>query len=363
MSFGFSAGDFIAAAKLIADIVSCLKRVGGAVTEYQELERQLFALERALDEIEHLRVPESQQNAANAIKVAALQCRYSLEDYAGKFKKYADTLSSGSTTGGVLRGVKRKLQFGLGMRKEAQELRIYILVHVGTLSTRLLSLGLLVHLRSDAGHVADASRTSMSIMSDDTKTLHANQERRIGEAAQTIQTSQGVALQETKSILGQLLDLVKNDVVMRLDQVINIATKAWISQCQVLDFLLKWGTDLPYPDVSHTWFQRPCRLEDPLGRYHPIASEYSYSQMLAVVLDKFQSGPGSRRIQSGDYEIANFKNSSQLINKETFTGLIPGMSLRMAIILHELKAMAEICPIPSCGSRTSSDCVGGGKTW
>jgi hypothetical protein len=96
MSFGVSAGDFIVAAKLIGDMVTCLQLVGGAASEYQELERQLFGLQRALDEIEHLRVPESQQNSANAIKVAALQCRYVLEDYAGKFKKYGDTLSSGS---------------------------------------------------------------------------------------------------------------------------------------------------------------------------------------------------------------------------------------------------------------------------
>jgi hypothetical protein len=206
----------------------------------------------------------------------------------------------------------------------------------------------------------------MSILSDDTKSLHANHERRIGEAAQaiqTIQTSQGVSLQETKSMLGQLLDLVKNDVVMRLDQVIDLATKVWISHYQISNFLTKWGTELPHPDISHTWFQRPCRLEDPLGRYHPIASEYSYTQMLAVVLDKFQSGPGSRRMQSGEYEIVNSRDCAQFINQDTFTGFTPGMSLRMAVLLHELQTPADGCPIPSCGSRTYSDCVGGGKTW
>jgi hypothetical protein len=166
-----------------------------------------------------------------------------------------------------------------------------------------------------------------------------------------------------KSMLGQLLDLVKNDVVMRLDQVIDLATKVWISHCQISNFPTKWGTELPHPDISHTWFQRPCRLEDPLGRYHPIASEYSYTQMLAVVLDKFQSGPGSRRMQSGEYEIVNSRDCAQFINQDTFTGFTPGMSLRMAVLLHELQTPADGCPIPSCGSRTYSDCVGGGKTW
>lgn len=215
-------------------------------------------------------------------------------------------------------------------------------------------------------HVADTARTSMSIMSDDTKTLHANQECRIGEAAQamqTMQTSQGVALQETKSMLEQMLDLLQTNVVIHQDQIKDLATKVDTSQRQISSFLLKLGTELPHPDISHTWFQRPCRLEDPLGKHYPIPSEYSYTQMLAVVLANFQSGPGSKRIQNGDYEIANSRNFTQVVDKETFTALIPGMFLTMAVILPELPASIESCPIPSCGSRTYSDCRGGGKIW
>jgi uncharacterized protein YbjQ (UPF0145 family) len=41
MSFGFSVGDFLAAAGLIKDIITCLKDAGGSASEYQELMRKI----------------------------------------------------------------------------------------------------------------------------------------------------------------------------------------------------------------------------------------------------------------------------------------------------------------------------------
>jgi hypothetical protein len=46
MSFGFSAGDFLAAAILIKDVIPALN--GTAALEYRELELELHGLEQAL---------------------------------------------------------------------------------------------------------------------------------------------------------------------------------------------------------------------------------------------------------------------------------------------------------------------------
>ena len=54
MSFGFSVGDFIAAASLISNIVSCLQSSGGSASEYQELTDDLHGLRLVLSKIEHL---------------------------------------------------------------------------------------------------------------------------------------------------------------------------------------------------------------------------------------------------------------------------------------------------------------------
>jgi hypothetical protein len=47
MSFGFSAGDFLAAISLVNEIVTCLKASGGSASEYQELMLELDGLRLA----------------------------------------------------------------------------------------------------------------------------------------------------------------------------------------------------------------------------------------------------------------------------------------------------------------------------
>jgi len=141
MSFGFSAGDFLAAGKLIASVISSLPSVGGSASEYQELERELHGLQRALSEIEHLRGTPDQQISINAIKCAALNCQFVLEEFAGKVTKYEKSLGSGELVG-KLRGLGRKVRWRLEMKDAVMKLRAYLIAHVGSINMRLLTQGL-----------------------------------------------------------------------------------------------------------------------------------------------------------------------------------------------------------------------------
>lgn len=143
MSFGFSVGDFVAATKLINDIVSSLQT--SSTSEYREITLELHGLKGALHEIEHLQCSPNQQPAVNAIKVAALMCQYPLEDFAAKLQKYE---SLGVEHGGKL-GKKdllkmwgRKLKWGFVMEEELLRLRAYLVAHVGSLNMRLMTQGL-----------------------------------------------------------------------------------------------------------------------------------------------------------------------------------------------------------------------------
>ena len=71
MSFGFSVGDFIAVGILIKNITSALH---SSTSEHQELLLELNGLQRALDEIEHLKAVPQHEIEVNAVKVAALTC-------------------------------------------------------------------------------------------------------------------------------------------------------------------------------------------------------------------------------------------------------------------------------------------------
>ena len=141
MSFGFSAGDFIAAGKLIKDIVSALNH--DAASSYLELILELHGLKRALGEIEHLKCPPCQEAALNSVKVAALMCQYPLDEFANKLGKYErlGVLPTNSERGRLKR-LGSKLRWVAGMDDDVAKLRAYITAHVGSLNMRLITLGL-----------------------------------------------------------------------------------------------------------------------------------------------------------------------------------------------------------------------------
>ena len=141
MSFGFSVGDFVAAANLIAEIISALRT--SSTSAYHELVVELHNLERALDDIEHLKCVPEQIPAATAVKVAALTCRFPLDEFATKFKKFQ--CLQGQETLGVRQRMnvwRLKLEWGFTMEEEVQRLRTYLVAHVGSLNMRLATLGL-----------------------------------------------------------------------------------------------------------------------------------------------------------------------------------------------------------------------------
>jgi hypothetical protein len=141
MSFGFSVGDFLNTANLIKNIVTCLKASGGSASEYQELMRELDGLQSALEGIEHLKASPEQTPTVNGIKVAALNCQYILRDFSTKLEAYEKSLAIGKTCGWVVDS-KKKIEYGLAMKVDVQNLRTYLMMHTSSLNTRLLTEGL-----------------------------------------------------------------------------------------------------------------------------------------------------------------------------------------------------------------------------
>jgi hypothetical protein len=135
MSFGFAVGDFIAAGKLIKDIIAILRT--SARSEYQELMLELYGLQRALDKIEHLEASPERQLHITSIKVAALMCTHILDEFASKLKKF-ETLAELSRDSKI-KIWTQKLQWGFTMDNEVRNLRAYITAHVGSLNMRLLT--------------------------------------------------------------------------------------------------------------------------------------------------------------------------------------------------------------------------------
>ena len=143
MSFGISVGDFITVGKLIQDIVSALR--ASSFSEYHELTLELHGLQRALNEIEHLKCHPSQEPAISGIKVAALMCQYPLDEFASKLKKF-ESLDPGqaghASKFDKVKTWSTKLRWGFCMKEEVTKVRAYLVAHVGSLNMRLITQGL-----------------------------------------------------------------------------------------------------------------------------------------------------------------------------------------------------------------------------
>ncbi|KAG4428765.1 hypothetical protein IFR05_015753 [Cadophora sp. M221] len=233
MSFGFSAGDFIAGAKLIKDIITALN--GAPELEYRGLELELYGLERALDEL-------GQSGARGWAGSRCGLCEGSSADVQ-------------TSTRGVSReaepGLRRKVQWTLSMPDEIQRLRAYIAAHVGSLNMRLLTLGL----------------TSMAISERESR-------RREIELFNMLE-QQALSTSQNSTQSGLIYKLVVQTIIPQLQNIAGLVGKVLLSNLQILAHVTNMNSSRV--DSKHTWFQQPLRFEDAFGRVVPIPVEYGWS--------------------------------------------------------------------------------------
>jgi hypothetical protein len=98
MSFGFSAGDFIAALELIGTVINALRESGVSGTQYRELINQLYSLETALLQVKQLELEEEQRSEYIALRQSASQCQRTIDNFWKKIQKYQRHLRTGGST-------------------------------------------------------------------------------------------------------------------------------------------------------------------------------------------------------------------------------------------------------------------------
>ena len=83
MSFGWSAGDIVAAISLVNRIITSVSNVGGSREQFQELESELRGLSRALNEISELAGIPGQIPDIVALKFALASAETLRRDFMG----------------------------------------------------------------------------------------------------------------------------------------------------------------------------------------------------------------------------------------------------------------------------------------
>ena len=143
MSAGFtfgSVGDIVSLCIIIKDLVKALDDSRGSSSEYQEVIRELWALERVLMEVELLWKTCESTIELNALRVTAHrvvdQCRGSIEKFLQRVKKYAPSLRNGGS-GSIIRHFTMKIRWQLSHTAEMTKFRAEIDLHCSAVSMLL----------------------------------------------------------------------------------------------------------------------------------------------------------------------------------------------------------------------------------
>lgn len=142
MSFGFSAGDFIAAASLAYKLISALSESSGSSMEYQQLVQDLSCVHRTLLQVEQMKdANQLNQSTINALRHQVDSARAPIEAFLEKTEKYRRSLGGSGGLGSSVKDSWRKMGWSLHKKDDVKALR-------DVLQLRLLSINILLSTAS-----------------------------------------------------------------------------------------------------------------------------------------------------------------------------------------------------------------------
>jgi hypothetical protein len=139
MSFGFSAGDFIAALELVATVVDALRESGGAGSEYREIVRQLYSLETALLQVKRLEVHPAQNAELVSLQQAAVQCQRTIDDFWKKVQSYQPHLRAGGSNSRLKDGWM-KIKWALCKKEDLAKFKADVAGHTESIQLLLMAM-------------------------------------------------------------------------------------------------------------------------------------------------------------------------------------------------------------------------------
>ncbi|KAE8442464.1 hypothetical protein EG329_003307 [Mollisiaceae sp. DMI_Dod_QoI] len=328
MSFGWSAGDIVSAINLVNRVLKSVSNVSGARDDFQELQSELRALSRALQEISDLAKLPGQHPDITTLKFAACLCEETLSRFLDKIKPFDDSLGLGSKSS-RLKAVPRMVRWELLVKKDIPEFRSYLVAHVGALNMRISTISL--------KFIATASARS-----DQHYAQNRFSAERMREDLQN----------HTQAICAKITSMSQTDTIPKLTSLLDVATNVWKAQNELIDLCSKTLNTAPRPNTRYTWAQAPVRFEDALGRVIPVPSEYGWDTLEAVIQARFKNDPGQEKVLSGEYELySGGKPIGPL--QDSRLSLMPGMMITMTFIIGQY-AGSERCPRLGCDSRSFS---------
>ena len=176
----------------------------------------MSSLKGALSQVDKLKGHADQAIAIDRIKCAALTCKYPLEQFLAKIQKYEKSLGLGNSVDKV-RDAGRKIRYALGKRDEANRLRNYLNLHIGTINMLILQNGL---------EKLDVASEQSKQNQEETKNGIEDCSRELREVKGNVE-AQVLAFRENNSIIQKLFGMVSGEILAPLKTLSQTVAKVW----------------------------------------------------------------------------------------------------------------------------------------
>lgn len=140
VGFGFSAGDFIAALKLVGTVIDALRDSGEVSTDYHELLHELYSLETALIHVKRLGGEEITQAATISLQQAAAQCQLTIDDFWKTIQKYQPHLDGSRSS--RIKGSWMKVRWAVCRKHDIMRFKISLVGHTESINILLNAIQL-----------------------------------------------------------------------------------------------------------------------------------------------------------------------------------------------------------------------------
>lgn len=154
--------------------------------------------------------------AIDQIKCAALTCEDQLKDFLAKIQKYERSLGIGKSVSKI-KDAGRKVQYAFGKKDEANTLRNYLNIHIGTINMLLVRQGL--QMLEVASEQTDKNKEELKERIEDSS-------RELREVRGNVE-AQSLAVRENNSIIQKLFWMVSGEIAAPLRSLSQTVTKAW----------------------------------------------------------------------------------------------------------------------------------------
>lgn len=325
VGFGFSAGDFIAAIKLVNTLVDALRESGHARSTFRDLIQELYALEDVLIRVKRLDLDEQLKIEELALRQAASQCQRSIDFFWNKVQSLQPHLQSNGT-GSMLKDGWAKMKWAVCKQTDVDQFRATIRGHTSSiqmllstvqLGTMNLSVKRQEKQRTDlASMMQSLANQVMSDLRDVTSTMSASEE-------------QGK----------QLLDIST--------QIVNTNLRVFAMIRDIQTFIL----NIP----NQVQRQQAVEFTDPFNRIKPFHLEFITSEaaFLSVLKHDFVGrGCDVALLEHGNFVIDDIGTGRSVDWKVPWDcRFAPGQRVAMSIMFREGPYRSRTCP----GCHTAQD--------